>query len=110
MNFIESIKQGIEASNNYDRNMKEIKSIFDAVNKAVFEKTGKENAVLILKDKFLSSGYFDSIRFGEYAYPVEIRLNGNSYNCHDDVALVNTLHELISSASFGFYIKRLMES
>lgn len=109
MNFIEAIQQGIEASNNYDKNMEEIKSIFNEVNKAVFSRTGKENSVFTSKDKICLSGYFDSIRFGSHAYPVEIRLHGNSYNCHDNVALVNTLHELISSASFGVYIKRLME-
>lgn len=109
MNFIEAIQQGIEASNNYDKNMEEIKSIFNEVNKAVFSRTGKENSVFMSKDEICSSGYFDSIRFGSHAYPVEIRLHGNIYHCQDKIALVDMLHELISSASFGFYIKRMME-
>lgn len=108
MKFIEAIQRGIEASNNYDRNMEEIKSIFNDVNKAVFDKTGKENAVLLLKGKLCSSDYFDSIRFGSHAYPIEIRLRGNIHNCYDSVALIDVLHELISDASFGFYVKRLM--
>lgn len=109
MKFIEAIQQGIEASNNYDRNMEEIKIIFDEVNQAGFDKTGKENTVFLLKDKFCSSGYFDSVRFGNHAYPVEIRLRGNIHHCCDKLALVDTLHELISDASFGFYVKRLMQ-
>lgn len=108
--FIEAIKQGIEASSNYDRNMKGILNVFEDVNKAVLEKTGKDNAVFIIKDKSISSGYFNMIRFGNHAYPVEIRLHGNIYNCHDEIALVDTLHDCLSSASFGFYVKGIMES
>lgn len=108
MNFLEAIKEGIEASNSFDRNKEEIFSIFSDVNEAAFNKTGKEQVFFLIKDRLISSGFFECISLGEKAYPVTLQLHGNRYNCHDSISLKNTLHELLSSASCGFYIKKLL--
>lgn len=108
MSFLDAIKLGVEASNNYDRNMSEIKSIFGDANGAILEKTGADLALFSMKDKICTSCYFDFVRFGSSAYPVEIQLHGNRYMCHDGVALTDTLCELMSQASFGFYVKKIM--
>lgn len=110
--FIEAIKEGIKNAEDYKANKAEIISVFDEANKVIFEKTNCEDGFLKIKGDnitwcvgFVQECFFDR----KCAYPVKLRTPIGEFASDDKDELIENICKIMSSASFGFYARKLMK-
>lgn len=112
MNFVEAIKQGITNAENFNLNKQEAIEIIEEANKAIKDKTNNSNLCFAdIKENLI---YFpNGIVRGIYHssndyYPLTIITSDCEYECHNKQDLIENISKILSSSSFGFYIKRFV--
>lgn len=112
MSFIEAIKQGIANAENFNLNKQEAIEIIEEANKAIKDKTKGSNlcfAEIKENSVFFPNGIVKGISHNSNNYyPLTIRTNDSEYECHNKQDLIESISKILSSSSFGFYIKRFV--
>lgn len=131
--FKSSIESGIQNANNARRNINQINSIFDELNKEVKSHSKGEVSFVRVPATFLlaltraasdkepnnkfgslslrnSTGVQETVakwEEGPDGYPFIVEYNGDRNDCWDEESLVGILNEIVSAGSFWLTVRKL---